>query len=164
MEDNQANQQLVQFLLRRRGYHVDVASNGMLAVEAATRVRYDAILMDCQMPEMDGYEATRRIRTDRADGPPPDPDPRHDREHPRGRSRARCLEVGMDDTIGKPFQPKEMLAWLERWLLAASRGRAGSDPDLDPDPRVSPCERWRAGQGLVSVIFGESFGATECGR
>lgn len=161
VEDNQANQQLVQFLLRRRGYHVDVASNGMLAVEAATRVRYDAILMDCQMPEMDGYEATRRIRTvERMDR----------RRTPilamtasilEG-DRARCLEVGMDDTIGKPFQPKEMLAWLERWLLAAARTR-GSDPDLDPtlEAKASVGERAKVS---VSEIFGESIAPSADGE
>lgn len=156
VEDNQANQQLVQFLLRRRGYHVDVASNGMLAVEAATQVRYDAILMDCQMPEMDGYEATRRIRAvERMDR----------RRTPilamtasilEG-DRARCLEVGMDDTIGKPFQPNEMLAWLERWLLAAARTRE-SDSDLD---RFVEDAASGGEQDTVSVskIFGTSTGA-----
>lgn len=157
VEDNQANQQLVQFLLRRRGYHVDVASNGMLAVEAATRVRYDAILMDCQMPEMDGYEATRRIRTvERMDR----------RRTPilamtasilEG-DRARCLEVGMDDTIGKPFQPNEMMAWLERWLLAAARTR-GSDPDLDPALEDSGSGEERT-MVSVSEIFVESTNST----
>ncbi len=157
VEDNQANQQLVQFLLRRRGYHVDVASNGMLAVEAATRVRYDAILMDCQMPEMDGYEATRRIRTvERMDR----------RRTPilamtasilEG-DRARCLEAGMDDTIGKPFQPNEMLAWLERWLLAAARTRE-SDSDLDPFVEDSASGGEQSAVTLTD-IFGTSTGAS----
>ena len=158
VEDNQANQQLVQFLLRRRGYHVDIASNGMLAVEAATRVRYDAILMDCQMPEMDGYEATRRIRTvERLDR----------RRTPilamtasilEG-DRARCLEVGMDDTIGKPFQPNEMLAWLERWLLAAARTRE-SDPDREPSFEAAASEGEPSKVSVVE-IFGESAVAQE---
>ena len=154
VEDNQANQQLVQFLLGRRGYNVDVASNGMFAVEAATRVRYDAILMDCQMPEMDGYEATRRIRAiERMDR----------RRTPilamtasilEG-DRDRCLEVGMDDTIGKPFQPKEMIEWLERWLLASTRMRANDDdPDDDSPAFAPPTDATRP--LTVTEVFGEA--------
>ena len=152
VEDNQANQQLVQYLLGRRGYNVDVASNGMIAVEAATRVRYDAILMDCQMPEMDGYEATRRIRTvERMDR----------RRTPilamtasilEG-DRDRCLEAGMDDTIGKPFQPKEMMAWLERWLLASSRTRQVEDDEHFEPPAVEVISA-----PSVTDIFGTAGG------
>ncbi|MDG1050017.1 MAG: response regulator, partial [Planctomycetota bacterium] len=152
VEDNQANQQLVQYLLGRRGYNVDIASNGMIAVEAATRVRYDAILMDCQMPEMDGYEATRRIRTvERMDR----------RRTPilamtasilEG-DRDRCLEAGMDDTIGKPFQPKEMMAWLERWLLASSRTR-----QVEDDEHFEPPAAEVISAPSVTDIFGAAGG------
>ncbi len=150
VEDNQANQQLVQYLLGRRGYNVDVAANGMIAVEAATRVRYDAILMDCQMPEMDGYEATRRIRTVE----------RMDRRRTPilamtasilAGDRDRCLEAGMDDTIGKPFQPKEMMAWLERWLLASSRTRQTEDDEHFESPVAELCS-----PPSVADIFGGS--------
>lgn len=116
VEDNQTNQQLVQYVLGKRGYQVDVASNGRRAVDAFAMGDYDAILMDCQMPEMDGYEATRRIRS---------------LEASRGShtpvlamtasvldsDRDKCLEAGMDDMLSKPFQPHRMVEWLEGWLL-----------------------------------------------
>ncbi len=115
VEDNQTNQQLVQYILGKRGYPVDVVDNGLKAVEAVSSSPYDLILMDCQMPEMDGFEATRRIR--RLEGPSQTHVPilamtanamRGDRE--------RCLEAGMDDYIAKPIQPREMLVWMEEWL------------------------------------------------
>ena len=133
VEDNHTNQQLVQYILGKRGYQVDVASNGRRAVDACAVGEYDIILMDCQMPEMDGYEATCRIRG---------------LEAPRGRhtpilamtasvlesDRERCLTAGMDDMIAKPFQPHKMLLWLETWILRSAYEAEGDGP---AKPRVT---------------------------
>lgn len=151
VEDNPANQQLVQFLLGQQGYNVDVASNGMIAVEAATRNRYDVILMDCQMPEMDGYEATRRIRSIESMEGYRTPILAMTASILDG-DRDRCLEAGMDDTIGKPFKPKAMMAWLERWLLASSRAEEAVALDfLPPEPETPAAPS-------ILDIFGEAEG------
>ncbi len=133
VEDNQTNQQLVQYILGKRGYQVDVASNGRRAVDACAVAEYDVILMDCQMPEMDGYEATCRIRgLEAAQG-------RHTPILAMTASvlesdRDRCLTAGMDDMISKPFQPHKMLAWLETWLLRSVYDEDGEGP---AKPRVT---------------------------
>jgi signal transduction histidine kinase/DNA-binding response OmpR family regulator len=133
VEDNQTNQQLVQYILGKRGYQVDVASNGRRAVDACAVAQYDVILMDCQMPEMDGYEATCRIRgLEAAQG-------RHTPILAMTASvlesdRDRCLTAGMDDMISKPFQPHKMLAWLETWLLRSVYDEVGEGP---AKPRVT---------------------------
>jgi CheY-like chemotaxis protein len=111
-EDNPVNQRVALKQLARLGYEADVASSGIQVLEAAARVRYDVILMDCHMPEMDGYEATARIR-----------------QLPRSVGRVRiiamtanamqgdrekCLEAGMDDYIAKPVKLEELRAAIEQ--------------------------------------------------
>ncbi len=109
-EDNVVNQEVASTVLRRRGHAVHVVGNGLAAVEAAATQPYDVILMDLQMPELDGIEATARIRT-----------------LPRGRDvriialtanamageRERCIAAGMDDYLAKPFKSVELVAAVE---------------------------------------------------
>ena len=134
VEDDHANQQLVQYVLGKRGYRVDVASNGRCAVDAFAVGNHDAILMDCQMPEMDGYEATRRIRELEAS--------RGGRvpilamtANALGAHRQTCIEAGMDDLLAKPFQPHRLVQWLEGWLV-----RTAVDGDARSRPRVTRAE------------------------
>jgi len=115
VEDNPTNQQLMQFILGKAGYGVEVASNGLEALQKVAEQRYDVILMDCQMPEMDGFEATRRIRGMEVSQGSHTPILAMTANVMQG-YRERCFEAGMDDYISKPIQPKEMLAWLEGWL------------------------------------------------
>ena len=118
VEDNAANLKVAVRMVERLGYRADVAGNGSEAVSALDQVRYDAVLMDCQMPEMDGYDATRRIRMNEAGG----------RHVPiiamtaaaMPRDRDRCLAAGMDDYISKPVRLHIVAAVLERWLAIAS--------------------------------------------
>ena len=114
VEDNPTNQQLMQFILGKAGYLVEVAGNGREAVEKFTDGGYDVILMDCQMPEMDGFEATQHIRTLEGEGVHV-PILAMTANVMQG-YRERCFDAGMDDYISKPIQPKKMLAWLEAWL------------------------------------------------
>ena len=113
-EDNVVNQRVAQKQLAKLGYTVDVVASGVQVLEAVARARYDIILMDCQMPEMDGYEATRRIR-----------------QLPHSLSgiriiamtansmqgdREKCMEAGMDDYVAKPVKIEDLRAALERSL------------------------------------------------
>ncbi len=112
-EDNAVNQKLALRLLQRMGYHADLAVNGRQAVEAASRQPYDLILMDMQMPETDGLEATRQIRA----ALPTEAQPvivaltanamQGDRE--------LCMAAGMNDYLSKPIQIPELVAMLKKW-------------------------------------------------
>jgi two-component system sensor histidine kinase/response regulator len=140
VEDNQTNQQLVQYILGKRGYPVDVVDNGIMALEAYGEGNYDLILMDCQMPVMDGFEATRRIRSfEEADGSRV-PILAMTANAMRG-DREKCLQAGMDDYITKPIQPRDMLAWMEDWLSrcevqVATTTTAAVEPDMSHEAEV----------------------------
>jgi len=121
-EDNLVNQRVALAVLKKLGLEADVAAHGREAVEAAQARRYDLILMDCQMPELDGYQATQAIR---------------EAEAPEGRAvilamtanamegdRERCLAAGMDDYLPKPVTLDALREALGRWLPGGSlRGR-----------------------------------------
>ncbi|MBV6289639.1 response regulator, partial [Pseudomonas aegrilactucae] len=115
VEDNPVNQAVTQAMLRSLGFEVHVAADGAQAVALASAERLAAILMDCRLPIIDGYEATRRIRQI--------PHAAHipiialtanalqgDREH--------CLSAGMNDYLSKPFKRTDLQQILQRWLPA----------------------------------------------
>jgi len=141
-EDHPVNQKLVARMLQRLGFAVDVVENGREAVEAVFRNDYKLVLMDCQMPEMDGFAATLEIRR---------------REQAAGAARLpiialtanvqapdrmRCLESGMDGFLGKPVLPEQLRKTLEKWLgpsspvPSASPDSAPSRTDETPAPRA----------------------------
>lgn len=117
VEDNDMNQQVACELLTTAGIEVTVATNGRMAVELATQHRFDAVLMDIQMPVMDGYEASRLIRADQACRDLPIIAMT---AHAMPHDRQRCLESGMNDYVSKPINPQELYQTLERWVKAAS--------------------------------------------
>lgn len=119
VEDNQVNQRVAKALLARLGYaRVDLAVNGVEALSALARERYDLVLMDCQMPEMDGYEATAKIRA----GAGGVLDPRVPIIAMTANAvfgdREQCLAAGMDDYLTKPVQNPLLAAMLERYIRA----------------------------------------------
>jgi CheY-like chemotaxis protein len=110
-EDNLVNQKLALRLLERMGYQADVAANGLEAIAALERQPYDLVLMDIQMPELDGLEATRRIR---ARWPDDGPRIAAMTANAMAEDRAVCLAAGMDDYIAKPIRIDELTATLSR--------------------------------------------------
>jgi two-component system sensor histidine kinase/response regulator len=123
-EDNSVNQKVALARLQKLGYPADAVVNGAKVLQALRRLPYDLILMDCQMPEMDGYEATQAIR--QAEQNLEDPCPWNApiyiiamTAHAMEGDRAKCLAVGMDDYLSKPVLVPELQAALERGKRAA---------------------------------------------
>ncbi|MBK8047046.1 MAG: response regulator [Anaerolineales bacterium] len=115
-EDNRVNQMVVLTLLRKRGYQVDAVANGAEAVDALRRLPYDLVLMDCQMPEVDGYEATRRLRSPASGVRNPLVPVVAMTANAMQGDREMCIAAGMDDYISKPIRPQDLLDVLDRWL------------------------------------------------
>ncbi|MCP9446985.1 MAG: response regulator [Nitrospira sp.] len=114
VEDNPVNQKVAVKMLEKLGCRVDVAGNGKEAVEAIERIRYTLVFMDCQMPEMDGFEATRIIREREGTA-------RHTpiiamTANAMAEDRDACLNAGMDDFVSKPVTTQALVAVLNRWL------------------------------------------------
>ncbi|MGB3449881.1 MAG: response regulator [Giesbergeria sp.] len=126
VEDNELNQQVARELLQEAGVQVDVAADGQQGVDLARSQPYDLVLMDMQMPVMDGLEATRQLRTD----------PRLAKlpivamtANALDVDRQRCLDAGMNDHLAKPIVPARLWETLERWI-AASASSALAAPAL----------------------------------
>jgi len=117
VEDNPINQMVAQKMLEKVGLKPKLANNGVEAVQLLNEQTFDLVLMDCQMPEMDGFDATREIRklaikaTDQNSIPVVAMT-----ANVMSGDRERCLEVGMDDYIGKPVQRDHLESVLRKWL------------------------------------------------
>jgi CheY-like chemotaxis protein len=114
-EDNRVNQKIAAMLVGKLGYSSEVVFNGLEVLEAMSQKRYDLVLMDCQMPEMDGLEATIEIRQ-RESGTQ-----RHIpiialTANAMAGEREKCLSTGMDDYLTKPFKQEELSRILEQWV------------------------------------------------
>jgi Amt family ammonium transporter len=149
-EDNEVNQVVTREILRNAGFGCDVAATGREAIEAALARPYDLILMDCEMPEMDGLTATGRLRQLEADGRlsagrvRPLPIVALTAHVVQG-DRRRCLAAGMNDYITKPVDPAELLSTIRLWLrhgaprdraAPATPGRKPADPAGRREPQA----------------------------
>jgi two-component system, sensor histidine kinase and response regulator len=152
-DDHQVNQQLAVLMLEGLGFRCDVVANGQEALEAVNRIPYGLIFMDCQMPEMDGYEATREIRKQEAERAK-----RHEKQGhttttfpfpPRHRipiialtanamqgDRDKCLRAGMDDYLAKPIRPESLKATLDKWLNIPEQPETRALQSAPPSDRV----------------------------
>ncbi len=146
VEDNSVNREVARRMLEFLGYRVDVAEHGRQAVEMTARTTYDLVFMDCQMPELDGFEATRLIRErEAAQGNHPGPGISHAAATFRGPratpnrlpivaltahalqgDRDQCLAAGMDDYLTKPFTQGQMKALLSQWLVTSAPTTTGT--------------------------------------
>jgi CheY-like chemotaxis protein len=111
-EDNAVNQRLAASLLERRGHHVIIAGNGIEALDALSRQRFDVVLMDVQMPEMGGFETTAAIRARERDGSSRVPIIAMTAHAMKG-DRERCLEAGMDEYLTKPLDSRRLCEVVE---------------------------------------------------
>ncbi len=122
-EDNPVNQKLAARILEREGFQVEVAANGEIALAMIAKSSFDIILMDCQMPVLDGYEATRRLRLDA--------NPEKARipvvaltAHAMEGDREKCLAAGMNEYLTKPFDRAKLTGLIARLVSDSSRNRA----------------------------------------
>jgi CheY-like chemotaxis protein len=113
-EDNPINQKVALRMLDRLGYRADSVANGLEAIQLVTEIHYDVILMDCQMPEMDGYEATRQIRMREQEQGVPRIHIIAMTAHAMQGDRQMCLDAGMDDYLSKPVRSAELQEALNR--------------------------------------------------
>jgi signal transduction histidine kinase/DNA-binding response OmpR family regulator len=128
-EDNTTNRRIALAQLQKLGYTAQSAVNGLEVVKALENDSYDIILMDCQMPELDGYEATQTIRRreQKLDGSCPWKAPIHIialTAHAMQGEREKCLATGMDDYISKPVRGPDLQAALERWKVEETQTRS----------------------------------------
>jgi CheY-like chemotaxis protein/HPt (histidine-containing phosphotransfer) domain-containing protein len=137
-EDNEVNQQIATEMLSLAGIEVDIADNGMVAVNkilAAETGRYDLVLMDLQMPELGGHDASRKIRTDQRFSSLPIIAMT---AHATSEEKDQCMQSGMQDHVSKPINPDQFYQTLSRWLQPKSQGAtpaadtlAGEQPHIE---------------------------------
>jgi signal transduction histidine kinase/DNA-binding response OmpR family regulator len=130
-EDNVTNQMVALALLQKAGYRADAVANGREAVAALKTVPYDLVLMDVQMPEMDGLEAARMIRHPQSAIANSQVPIIAMTAHVTKEDRGACLASGMNDYVAKPVRPRELLAAIERQL---GRSPHSLPPAIEPDP------------------------------
>jgi two-component system sensor histidine kinase/response regulator len=167
-EDNIVNQKVALKTLEKLGYRADVVGSGLEAVVALQSKRYDLVLMDVQMPEMDGIEATRRIRDPRTGVLNPDTPIVALTAHAMAGDQQRCLEAGMNDYLAKPIRPEEVAAVLSRWIATDVDGHPVMTVEAEQcavNDSVPPCDEPVFDESiLLGVLDGDRQTAAEIAR
>ena len=160
-EDNPVNQKLVTRLLQQRGAAVRVTASGAEALRALGEEDFDLVLMDCQMPEMDGYEATRRLRTSPGLVRNPAIPVIAVTAHALATDRAKCLAAGMNDYLTKPIDPDRLHQAVAKVTSSAGR-RPGSATEalFDEQEMLRRTDNDKAFARELVAVFGESAAAT----
>jgi CheY-like chemotaxis protein/HPt (histidine-containing phosphotransfer) domain-containing protein len=152
-EDNAINQKLALRLLQKAGYSVDVVENGLQAVNAVQKKQYSLVLMDVQMPELDGFDATRQIRAL--------PSPTGIipivamTAHALAGDREKCLEAGMNDYLSKPLNIDEVLTVVNKYAAKVQNSSAANEESLTESPN-EPSEPALYDLKTALPRFGES--------
>jgi TMAO reductase system sensor TorS len=175
VEDNPVNQYVGREMLERLGYQVTVADNGRAALDCLERDRFALVLMDCQMPELDGYSLTRMLRERENALPAGEGQGCHQvvialTGHAGTEDRQNCMDAGMDDYLSKPFSIKQLDSMLSRWLpLAAVRilqpgqitpasvGISGEVPPAPAEVPVRDAEALSSGEPHLDLCFIDSI-------
>ncbi len=140
VEDNRTNQLVATSMLRKLGYQVETAENGLEALQALQKNTYDLVLMDCQMPEMDGFTATATIRGPESTALNPSIPIIAMTAHALQGDRQRCLAAGMDDYLSKPVKSDELAEKLATWLQIiplSTHPRTTAAPEKPGEPQPS---------------------------
>jgi len=138
VEDNEVNRQVAQRLLTLSGISFSVAENGKVAIEMLAQRAFDAVLMDCQMPVMDGYSATRARRQLETDSGVPRIPIIAMTANAMAGDREKCLAAGMDDYLSKPLNRALLEQTLRKWLRGEAPAPAAAIPSTAPKPPVPP--------------------------
>ena len=150
VEDNPVNQQVAKHMLTKLGHAVELAENGREALQLLATEHFDLVLMDCHMPEMDGFQATATIRNERHAVLNPAIPIIAMTANAFAEDRARCLDVGMNDFMAKPVNRATLAEMIEKWAAAASPGtaamqaakiRARTAPDDEARSADSQCQQ-----------------------
>ncbi len=158
-EDNPINQKITLATLEKAGYKANAVADGNEVLNALREIPYDLVLMDCQMPEMDGYEATRLIRSSKTLGRNRIPIIAMTANALRD-DREKCLQAGMNDFLTKPARPRELVRVIEKWLgtgaketLGPEKSLASEDaPTLDQDSLAQLLELERESPGILTEL------------
>jgi len=133
-EDHPVNRDVLLAVLSHLGYRADAVPNGREAVRALQTGQYSLVLMDCQMPEMDGFEATRLIRDSAAGALNPRIPIVAVTASAMAGDREKCLAAGMDDYLSKPIEPERLAQVLGRWLCGPQQPIPGAPPQAEEAP------------------------------
>jgi CheY-like chemotaxis protein/HPt (histidine-containing phosphotransfer) domain-containing protein len=161
-EDHPVNQQVLLAMLGRLGMAADPVGNGAQAIEVLRSINYDLVLMDCEMPVVDGYDATRRIRNPETGTLNPRVPIVAVTANAMPGDREKCMRTGMDDYLAKPVDPDELAQVLSRWLdrpasveQRADTGKTGPTGSGNLFDRAELLRRLAGNQGLAERLVRE---------